>query len=262
MNSPDSVARKVLNLNSPHAVPADGPGGRRVYAVGDIHGRLDLLQQLMDLIRHDAADSPSAPHIIFLGDYIDRGLDSRGVIEYLISHCATNYAINSDFLLGNHEQVMWRVLDEYDTDLAASWLRFGGREAVLSYGVKPPLVTTTGAVKTMIDDLRAAVPKTHTEFLATLKTHVTVGDYYFCHAGVRPGVALADQNAGDLLWIRADFMPHTEAYEKMIIHGHTITDGVDAQPNRIGIDTGAYATGCLTALALEGNKQWILQTNR
>lgn len=230
----------------------------RIYAVGDIHGRLDLLQQVMRLINEDRQDTTYTCQIIFLGDYIDRGLNSRGVIDFLL----TQHSADHIFLRGNHEQVMQRVLQDYDTDLAANWMRFGGREAVLSYGVKPPMLPSLANIKTMIDQLRAAVPAAHAEFLTALRNSHTVGDYYFCHAGVRPGIPLEAQNENDLMWIRADFMPHTGTYEKMVVHGHTITDTVDVQPNRIGIDTGAYATGQLTALVLEGSQQWILQTNR
>lgn len=251
--SPKNNAKRLLSTSSQHRPPE----GMRLYVVGDIHGRHDLLQNLMSLIASDAANI-SAPHIIFLGDYIDRGLNSRGVIDHLLQQKTDQHY----FLQGNHEQVMHRVLTDYDTDLAINWMRFGGRETMLSYGVRPPLAPNLGAVKQMIDELRVAVPDAHKEFLAGLHNSLTFGDYFFCHAGVRPGVPLTAQTESDLLWIRADFMPHTGAYEKMIVHGHTITDDINALPNRIGVDTGAYATGCLTALVLEGSQQWALQTNR
>lgn len=230
-------------------------GASRLYAIGDLHGRLDLLKAMLSLITADCADANTTPQLVFLGDYIDRGLESRAVIDCLIS-------LNQParFLLGNHEAVMRDVLASGSTQLAFDWCRFGGRETMLSYGVRPPLGHDEKLMRKAINELKEAVPTAHANFLTDLEGSVTEGDYFFCHAGVRPGVALAEQSLADLAWIRREFIPHQEPYEKLIIHGHTVREEPDVQNNRIGIDTGAYATGCLTALALEGTQQWILQT--
>lgn len=240
------------------AVTPSLPDGLRLYVVGDIHGRLDLLTQLMTKIDEDRGSAPAATQMVFLGDYVDRGLYSRQVLDYLIARAAGENP-SPIFLAGNHEQVMRTLLrDPHKHDLLDDWLHFGGRETLLSYGVMPSVLA--GPRDKVMDLARAKVPPAHVDFLEKLQVSAVFGDYFFAHAGVRPGLDLAAQTEQDLLWIRYDFLNNTKPYGKIIVHGHTISPEVEFRPNRIGIDTGAYATGCLTALALEGTKRWLLQT--
>jgi serine/threonine protein phosphatase 1 len=234
----------------------NAPAGQRIYAIGDIHGRADLLRVLLDKIAADRATCPLPTQLIFLGDYIDRGLESRRVIDILL-------AMNGPpvFLLGNHDQVFRNILRDGDVTYVMQWLRVGGREAALSYGVMPPFPNAKPeVVDAFVEKLQTTVPAEHCRFFNNLKSSITLGDYFFCHAGVRPDVPLAEQTEEDMAWIRGDFLSTTTAFEKIIVHGHTIVEQPDVRRNRIGIDTGAYATGVLTALVLEGDKQWFLQT--
>jgi serine/threonine protein phosphatase 1 len=231
------------------------PAGLRLYAIGDIHGRLDLLEQLLEKITADCASLEQAEaRLVFLGDYIDRGVYSRQVIDILL-HLKATLRPAPVFLMGNHEQVMRTILLESDQVLLQDWMRFGGRETLLSYGI-PPIGDPAAIIKL----LQQKVPPAHLDFLTGLQVSAVLGDYFFCHAGVRPGVALDAQSEQDLVWIRHDFLTSQKPHGKMIVHGHTIAPQVEFRPNRVNVDTGAYATGCLTALALEGSKQWLLQT--
>ncbi|MER2520311.1 MAG: metallophosphoesterase family protein [Bdellovibrionales bacterium] len=232
------------------------PDGQRIYAIGDMHGCLDLLKDLMAKIAQDQQDSTAPARLIFLGDYIDRGLSSRQVIEYLLNLNLTPPDwLPPDFLIGNHEQVMRDILNGQHPEMLENWLRFGGRTTLQSYGIRPQ-----GELAAMISALHAKVPPSHVNFLENLSASVTYGDYFFCHAGVRPGRSLMAQTENDLVWIRHEFLDHVGAFEKTVVHGHTIFPNVALSPQRIGVDTGAYATGHLSALALEGNKQWVIQT--
>jgi len=233
------------------------PDNLRLYVIGDIHGRVDLLTQLMEKIDKDARKTKAKTRKIFLGDYVDRGLHSREVIDFLLA-LRGRESEPPVFMLGNHEQVMRELLRGRDGGLLEDWLRFGGRETLLSYGV--PAALLTGPLTGVIKSLREKIPPAHVDFLEKLENSVTIGDYFFCHAGVRPGVPLERQTEQDLTWIRTEFLMHTKPFDKMVVHGHTINPQVEFRANRINIDTGAYATGCLTALALEGKKQWLLQT--
>jgi len=230
----------------------------RLYVVGDIHGRIDLLQQLVDKINEDSRKTSVPSRKIFLGDYIDRGLHSRQVLDFLID-LKKKEERPPVFLLGNHEQVMREILRTRKRDLLVNWLRFGGRETLMSYGVSPSVLN--GNPQQVVHSLIEHTPPAHALFLAKLKTWATFGDYFFCHAGVRPGIPLEAQSEQDLVWIRRDFLDHEDSHGKMVVHGHTIRPQVEFKPNRIDIDTGAYATGRLTALALEGDKRWLLQTS-
>lgn len=233
------------------------PNGLRIYAIGDIHGQLDLLKQLLKKIEDDEKSAKGKAQKIFLGDYIDRGLYSRQIIDFLIEwrHGQKQAPL---FLMGNHEQVMRELLHEPDVELLRNWFQFGGRETLLSYGLSPAVLN--GDPDHILKEMAAKVPQTHLEFLDTLEVTATFGDYFFCHAGVRPGISLESQSEEDLVWIRNEFLNYKGNHGKVVVHGHTITFKAEFQPNRIGIDTGAYATGCLTALGLEGTKQWLIQT--
>ena len=234
------------------------PAGYRVYAVGDIHGELALLDELIGRIEHDIAERKRKRCIlVFLGDLIDRGPDSAGVVERLRTY--RHPAVRTVFIGGNHEEVLLRILAGEDT-LVASWLRFGGLECAKSYGLGADL---PGLPKKVAGSkIRSAVPHSHRMFLESFVESFRAGDYLFVHAGIRPGVALDRQTAEDLRWIRSPFLDWPGRHEAMIVHGHTINSEIEELPGRIGIDTGAYRHGKLTALALEGADRWYLQADR
>jgi serine/threonine protein phosphatase 1 len=237
--------------------PPSIPSGTRLYAIGDIHGCLDLLERLLSKIEDDCRSAGVASRKIFLGDYIDRGLKSRGVIDFLIEWQKKEKE-PPVFLLGNHEQVMRGILLNRDVGLLENWLSFGGRETLMSYGIRPS--AAEGGAGQIIAALAEKTPETHIDFLRKLKLSATFGDYYFCHAGVRPGIPLTAQKEEDLIWIRQEFLDYAGPFGKVVVHGHSIRPQAEFKLNRIGIDTGAYATGQLTALALEGTKRWLIQT--
>lgn len=233
------------------------PDGPRVYAVGDIHGRLDLLDDLLDRIaRDDAARGAADTILIFLGDLIDRGPQSAQVIDRLMDLARGGPATH--FLTGNHEEVFTLALDGNEQALRML-CRIGGRETILSYGLSEEEFNRLDYHE-LADRLSAIVPAEHRAFLAGFADMVRIGDYVFVHAGIRPGRALEDQRTDDLRWMRNPFLKHRGAHEAMVVHGHTITPEVDERPNRIGIDTGAFSSGRLTALGLQGDDRWFLQT--
>jgi serine/threonine protein phosphatase 1 len=234
------------------------PAGTRVYAIGDVHGRLDLLEELVATIRADNSGRPAAEvWFILLGDIIDRGPDSAAIV----SRCMAFTARTDRFVVlrGNHEAMM---ADAIGGNLLALslWLRHGGGPALLSWGV-PQAVVDAGASPELLRAARDHVPAEVVEWLAALPLTWGLGDYLFVHAGIRPGCALAEQKTEDLLWIRKEFLESDEDGGFVVVHGHSISDdGVVVRPNRIGIDTGAYRTNVLTALALEGVERWTLAT--
>lgn len=236
------------------------PDNLRVYAVGDIHGRNDLLLRLMELIRQDSESAKGEVRLVFLGDYIDRGLNVKDVLNTLVSLPDLGHK-NSVFIQGNHELMLRDILQEKDQRSIIPWLSTGGYETCLSYGIPPSqnmLIKSRG--NDFIMRLEQAIPVPHLQFLEAVRSHVSFGDYFFCHAGVRPKVPLDRQSEKDMAWIREKFLKYNKPFEKVIVHGHTISKEPDVTPYRIGIDTGAYATGKLTALGLEGTRQWFLQT--
>jgi len=235
------------------------PDGVVVYAVGDIHGRVDLLDRLLAKIREDAAARPERRKVlVYLGDYVDRGLESRQVIDHLLSQ--GDDGIERVFLKGNHEDAMLRFLG--DTASGSSWLTFGGDATLYSYGVDVFGQRPKGVEKlTYIQmQLQEKVPDQHRSFLENLVLHHEEGDYVFVHAGIRPGIPLDQQDNGDLMWIRNEFLGSRDDFGKIVVHGHSIKPEPDVQPNRIGIDTGAFASGVLTALVLSGAERDFLQT--
>lgn len=237
------------------AAPAQVPAGLRIYAVGDVHGRADLLRRLLAQIAADAAGFKGRCQLIFLGDYVDRGVDSRAVIDLLTGGLPTGFEAN--FLKGNHEAALLAFLK--DSAIGPDWFSFGGGATLLSYGVAPDLVQR-GAFELARQQLLERLPAAHLSFLNSLHLSVAFGDYVFVHAGIRPGVPLADQQEQDLLWIRDAFLGSNAAHGVLVVHGHTVTAEPELRPNRIGIDTGAYATGRLTALVLEGKERRFLRT--
>jgi len=233
------------------------PIGRRAYAVGDIHGCDDLLDLLLAEIETDIASRPAAEnYVVFLGDFIDRGPSSRAVIERLRG--LRTEIFKPVFLIGNHEEVFLRVLGG-EHSLLASWLKFGGAECARSYGLDPKKLARMDE-ELALEALGQAVPQSHVDFLKELIDTFRFGDYLFVHAGIRPGIDLAQQNQSDLRWIRAAFLDDRTNHGFMVVHGHTISETVDEQPNRIGVDTGAYCSGVLTAIGLEGAERWYLRT--
>ncbi len=237
--------------------PARAPDGRRIYAIGDIHGRADLLREIHGMIRGDAeaAGDGKATVVVHLGDYVDRGPRSREVVDMLLAPAG---GVESVCLKGNHEDLMLAFLDGRED--GRMWLHNGGAATLASYGV--PMIDYAG------DDMRAQarraladhLPAAHDDFLRGLKLMHLEGDYLFVHAGVRPGVDLARQDESDLIWIRDAFLDATEDYGKIIVHGHSIRPEVELMPNRIGIDTGAFRSGRLTCLVLDGTSRRLLQT--
>lgn len=233
------------------------PSGQRVYAVGDIHGRQDLLSQLLVMIDEDDAQrGPAETHIIFLGDLVDRGPDSKGVVSTLLALAKNRKNIR--FLIGNHEEVMIGA-HKGDPSMVRFFCRIGGRETILSYGV--PLARYRDMeIEELAELLPTLFPQEHMDFISAFEDQIVMGDYVFVHAGIRPKVPLAEQNLKDLRWIREDFISYNRPHEKFVIHGHTISENIDTQSNRIGIDTGAYLTDRLTAIGLEGTERWFVQT--
>lgn len=232
-----------------------GPPGARAYAIGDIHGRLDLLRKLMHTIEADSRVHPcEREFIVFLGDLIDRGPDSRGVLEYLLHTRA--FLPNPVFLMGNHEEMLLRVLLR-DNDKIWDWLTYGGYEFAQSYGVEVGRLPTleAGEAAAMI---RLAMPAEHRAFIEGFADSFRFGDYLFVHAGIRPGVPLEEQAIHDLRWIREGFLESTVDHSFVVVHGHTISEAPDVHPNRIGIDTGAYRSGVLTAIRIEGDSYGFL----
>jgi serine/threonine protein phosphatase 1 len=233
--------------------------GERLYAIGDVHGRYDLLRDLLDrLEEHSAALPPAAStHVILLGDLVDRGPDSASVLRFLYnSQQRTDRLV---VLLGNHEELMLRALDG-EKGMLRAWMRVGGRETMKSFGVTPPTKEESSAVATQ--QLIEAIPAEWVEWMRGFPLTAKSGDYMFCHAGIRPGIALRRQARADLLWIRDEFLLDDESdHGAMIIHGHSISHEVEMRSNRIGIDTGAFSSGVLTALYLEGERREIISTN-
>lgn len=235
------------------------PAGTRVYAIGDIHGRLDLLRDLHARIRGDAREYPAPRRVlIYVGDYIDRGYESRQTVDYLLGRPMPGF--ETVHLMGNHERTLLDFLD--DASLGPSWLRYGGRETLFSYGIDwdRDLASGEECLLRIQSALQEKLPAAHRQFFSGLKlTHVE-GDYLFVHAGVRPGVPIERQTQDDLLWIRDEFLGSGADHGKVVVHGHSIAEAPELLPNRIGIDTGAFATGRLTCLVLEGDRQSFIST--
>lgn len=232
------------------------PDGLRVYAIGDVHGRLDLLDALLDSIRAERErDQLAAVQLVMLGDLIDRGPESAGVVERLLRRPP---GIDEMHLLqGNHEEALLEILDGAHGQLPG-WIRYGGEQALKSYGLEDDIIF--GDREQLVAKIHAGIPASHVRLFRSMVDYVRIGDYLFVHAGIFPGRPLEQQQGHDLRWIREEFLDDDRDHGMMIVHGHTISRGVDRRPNRIGIDTGAYMSGVLTALVLEGTTQRFLQT--
>ncbi|MGB7286947.1 MAG: metallophosphoesterase family protein [Salaquimonas sp.] len=235
---------------------AKTPEGMRIYAIGDIHGCLRQLQDIFRQIEFDLLYSNFETYrIITIGDYVDRGPDSKGVIDFLIKAKKQHDLV---CLRGNHDQRLLEFLD-IPEKVGDGFLTYGGRETLNSYGIEVEEVPNFEA---LARKLKQAMPRSHIRFLDSLGLIHIAGDYAFVHAGVKPGVALADQSPRDLLWIRNEFIQHQKLFEKVIVHGHTISDYFDVQPNRINTDTGAFDSGILTCVVLQTSEIEKLQTSK
>jgi serine/threonine protein phosphatase 1 len=252
-NEGDDEVWKSLLGKANKQLPA-APEGMRIYAIGDIHGRADLLNRLFTEIDADSARSPDAEALeIYLGDYLDRGPASRQVIDDLIARGRSRRAV---FLKGNHETYPLEFLR--DPTFFGAWSQLGGRETLISYGVLPPIAPGPNEWTEIARAFAAALPAEHRDFLQDLQPYACYGDFYFVHGGVRPGVPLERQREEDLLEIREPFLSSQVDFGKVVIHGHTPALEPEFRPNRIGIDTGAYATGKLTCLVISGDTLRIL----
>ena len=233
------------------------PPGVRIYAVGDIHGRLDLLDELLARIGDDRSSRPAIRSVsVFLGDYIDRGPSSRETIDRLIEYAGANESI---FLKGNHEQIAISCLR--DRGLFERWMRLGGLETLASYGITPGASSDARQIVRLQAAFHDALPPSHFRFLRDLQNSFACGDYFFAHAGVKPHIPLSRQKESDLLWIRQEFLSSRDDFGKIVIHGHTPARDIEVGPNRINIDTGAFATGRLTCLVIDESALSAIDTS-
>jgi serine/threonine protein phosphatase 1 len=235
------------------------PDGHRVYAIGDVHGRLDLLTHLVARIdADDRARSPAAATtLVLLGDLVDRGPDSAGVIRFL-RDLAISGRFDLRLIMGNHEELLL-LATAGDAKAMRVLMRTGGEATLRSFGLHDEEIGQ-GSYGDLAQLLRDRLPTEDLDFLRRGENMIVLGDYAFVHAGIRPGVPLDAQVSEDLRWIRSEFLQSTRNHGKIVIHGHTPTADVAERPNRIGIDTGAYATGRLTAIGLSGEDRWFLAT--
>jgi serine/threonine protein phosphatase 1 len=230
---------------------------RRLYVVGDIHGRADLLDRMIEEIACDLARAPIAEALtVTIGDYIDRGPNSRLVIDRLAHN---PFPTGFIALKGNHEVLLETFLR--DPSVAEHWRHLGGIETLHSYGVDPGPLMRGQNFAAAAEALREALSGTHSEFLASLHISLTAGEYFFCHAGVRPGVLLEQQRENDLLWIRDEFLTSSLDFGKIVVHGHSPVEEPDLRPNRINVDTGAFITGRLSCAVIEGGRVRFLTAN-
>ncbi|MXP25762.1 serine/threonine protein phosphatase [Altererythrobacter indicus] len=238
-------------------IHAQIPEGRRVYAVGDIHGRLDLFEALLKVIdADDAAHGKAQTTLILLGDLVDRGPDSAGMV-----HLARKLQSERDvrILGGNHEEMFLASFE--DKDVLRPFLRHGGKQTLLSFGLDPIALRRADIAETQVL-MEAGIPQEDRDFIASFEESIVIGDYLFVHAGILPNTPLADQKGEHLRWIREPFLSHPQEHEHVVVHGHTITQDAQDRGNRIGIDTGAFESGRLTALVLEGSSRRFLQTRQ
>jgi serine/threonine protein phosphatase 1 len=230
------------------------PPGIRIYAVSDVHGCAGLLEKVFAAIDlHLARSAPARALHVFLGDYIDRGPDSSQTIDMLIDRGRRHESI---FLKGNHEAFLLEVLQDFGR--LEAWKDYGGFQTLMSYGLKPSIKPDQAEQKELVQGLVRAMPDQHRRFFSNLKPCFACGDFFFVHAGVRPGVPLRQQRQQDLLWIRDEFLQSNDDFGKFIVHGHTPVPQPDIRANRINIDTGAYATGVLTLLTIQGDRMFAI----
>lgn len=238
-----------------HFRDAAAPDGMRIYAIGDVHGRLDCLTEMHVLIAAEIErDRPDDWRIIHLGDYVDRGPESAGVLDLLSK--ATGQDDRVLALLGNHDEGFLDFLA--DPDDGELFIRFGGFDTAASYGVVLDVLTRPARMESH-RSLVAAVPQDHLFFLRDRPRSASFGDFFFCHAGIRPGVALDAQDPHDLIWIRREFLNHRDLHEKVVVHGHTPVASPEVMANRVDVDTAAFDTGRLTALVIDGREKRFIE---
>jgi serine/threonine protein phosphatase 1 len=243
----------VLASRAPKAKPRI-PDDTRIYAIGDVHGRLDLLREMFSAIDDSLATHPIENAVqVLVGDYIDRGPNSRQVIDSLITRAKQHTMV---YLKGNHESYAVQFLA--DPSVLSEWKQVGGMSTLVSYGLRPRTQDDPQTRQEIAAAFRTALPDSHRRFLQSLRLTYSCGDFFFTHAGVRPGIPLVEQREQDLLWIRDDFLLHEEDFGKIIVHGHTPAKTPDIRSNRINIDTGAFATGRLTCLILQGDQMAVI----
>ena len=236
------------------------PRGTRIYAVGDIHGRLDLLKRLEKQIfdDHAARGDSCVPWMVYLGDYIDRGFQSGQVIQHLVEGPPEGF--EAIHLIGNHDLWLREFLEK--AEFGPSWIKHGGDTTLLSYGVRVDVsLGDRASFEAAREILNEQMPDSHRTFLRDLDMGFSIGDYFFVHAGVVPDRPLEQQTMEDLIWIREPFLGWPGGLPKVVVHGHTVDEAPVERRHRIGIDTGACWTGRLTAVGLEEDRRWFLQTD-
>jgi serine/threonine protein phosphatase 1 len=252
------MIKSLRSLFAPRLEPVKAaiPAGQRVYAVGDIHGRLDLMVSLAEAIEADDRQrGPADTTVILLGDLVDRGPDSAGVITAAKMWAKQRHL---RFIAGNHEEMF---LDSFESvETLRHFIKYGGKETLLSYPIDPEAYTAAEIEDVQVM-MRDAVPQDDIDFLSEFEDTIRIGDYVFVHAGIHPDLPLEEQRTSQLRWIREPFLSHGGDHGFVVVHGHTITDEAQVLANRIGIDTGAYDSGRLTALGLEGSNRWLIETS-
>jgi serine/threonine protein phosphatase 1 len=252
-----SIFKRLVSARQRTPTNPAVPDGLRVYAIGDLHGRFDLLIDMAEIILADLADDPPGKSVeIYVGDYVDRGPDSRSVIKWLRSE--TGVCNERVCLKGNHEDIFIQFVA--DPGIVEYWRDLGGFETLYSYGVQPPVARTGEAMRASHEQLMQVLPTEDLQFLQSLTLYASFGDYMFVHAGLRPGVPLDKQTEEDLIWIREPFLTSGHDFGQVVVHGHTPGDAPEIRGNRINIDTGAFMTGCLTCLVLQGTERRFLTT--
>ncbi len=252
------MLKKLFGARDVSIPPPEAPADTRIYVVGDIHGRVDLLSRLHSHIQDDVNLSMQNRHlIVYLGDYVDRGETSKTVIDLLLDEPLEGF--ETIFLKGNHEQMMLGFME--NTAVGAMWLHNGGDATVYSYGVRMANPSSADhRYFEMQQALREKLPDRHLEFFRDLDLYHIEGGYLFVHAGVRPGIPIEKQTSEDLLWIRQEFIASQADHGHCVVHGHTIFSEPEIRPNRIGIDTGAFFSNVLSCLVLEGTERRFIQT--
>lgn len=246
-------------LSSANGQLPRGTPGKRAYAIGDIHGCYDLLLNLLEKIqKHADSRTDLDTHIVFVGDLIDRGPQSREVVDSLRDYKSDFATLH--FIKGNHEEVLVRIC-EGDSSQVNMWLAHGGWQTIQSYGASSSDFRGLSPEESAAM-LKSIIPQEHIDFFKSFDDGIQFGDYFITHAGIRPGIPLNAQSGRDLRWIREGFLDSNDNFGAVIVHGHTISDDVLIKPNRIGIDTGAYISGKLSALWIEENELGVLETHR
>lgn len=245
---------QLFRTPAPTAPPPSVPEGERWYVIGDVHGRCDLLDALISAVEQDDAEAgPAQSTVVFLGDLVDRGPESAGVVAVTR---AWQRRRNVRCLAGNHEEMFLKSFT--DLEVLRHFLRHGGKETILSYGLDRDRYNAL-TLEELQEEMARVIPEEDRAFLQSAEEWIEAGDYLFVHAGIDPARPLEEQQRSDLLWIRERFLRHTDPFSHVVVHGHTIFDEVEITGHRIGIDTGAYRSGRLTALVLEGSGQRTIQ---